>query len=315
MNDLFLAVETGGTKLQFVLGDAQGCIVQRSRLSVARERGFQGILEAVTAQVPLFSAAAAQNGARIARIGVGFGGPVDARSGCVLGSMQISGWSDFPLQSYLEEKTGLPVRVYNDTDAATWGEYRLGAGRGTRNFFYTNIGSGVGGGAVLNGRLYLAQGRGSMEFGQSYTVGAADTAERVEALCSGWAVEHCLRQAKIPPASVLSAKQQETLTCRDWAEAIRSGDAYACALLDRHAYRFSVGLANVIALLDPEVLAIGGGVALLGEPLLSRLRTQTERLIYGIYRGSYRIETAELQEDAVPLGVLRLLAEETEALQ
>ena len=73
-------------------------------------------------------------------------------------------------------------------------------------------GSGVGGGAVLNGQLYLAQGRGSMEFGQSYTVGAADTAERVEALCSGWAVEHCLRQAKIPPASVLSAKQQEILT-------------------------------------------------------------------------------------------------------
>ena len=233
MSDLFLAVETGGTKLQFVLGDAQGCIVQRSRLSVARERGFQGILEAVTAQVPLFSAAAAQNGARIAHIGVGFGGPVDARSGCVLGSMQISGWSDFPLKTYLEEKTGLPVRVYNDTDAATWGEYRLGAGRGTRNFFYTNIGSGVGGGAVLNGQLYLAQGRGSMEFGQSYTVGAADTAERVEALCSGWAVEHCLRQAKIPPASVLSAKQQEILTCQDWAEAIRSEDAYACALLDR----------------------------------------------------------------------------------
>ena len=229
--------------------------------------------------------------------------------------MQISGWSDFPLKTYLEEKTGLPVRVYNDTDAATWGEYRLGAGRGTRNFFYTNIGSGVGGGAVLNGQLYLAQGRGSMEFGQSYTVGAADTAERVEALCSGWAVEHCLRQAKIPPASVLSAKQQEILTCQDWAEAIRSEDAYACALLDRHAYRFSVGLSNVIALLDPEVLVIGGGVALLGEPLLSRLRTQTERLVYGIYRGSYRIETAKLQEDAVPLGVLRLLAEETEALQ
>ena len=153
MSDLFLAVETGGTKLQFVLGDAQGCIVQRSRLSVARERGFQGILEAVTAQVPLFSAAAAQNGARIAHIGVGFGGPVDARSGCVLGSMQISGWSDFPLKTYLEEKTGLPVRVYNDTDAATWGEYRLGAGRGTRNFFYTNIGSGVGGVALLSGPL------------------------------------------------------------------------------------------------------------------------------------------------------------------
>ena len=75
MSDLFLAVETGGTKLQFVLGDAQGCIVQRSRLSVARERGFQGILEAVTAQVPLFSAAAAQNGARIAHIGVGFAIP------------------------------------------------------------------------------------------------------------------------------------------------------------------------------------------------------------------------------------------------
>ena len=58
-----------------------------------------------------------------------------------------------------------------------------------------------------------------------------------------------------------------------------------------------------------------GALALLGEPLLSRLRTQTERLVYGIYRGSYRIETAKLQEDAVPLGVLRLLAEETEALQ
>ena len=184
MSDLFLAVETGGTKLQFVLGDAQGCIVQRSRLSVARERGFQGILEAVTAQVPLFSAAAAQNGARIAHIGVGFGGPVDARSGCVLGSMQISGWSDFPLKTYLEEKTGLPVRVYNDTDAATWGEYRLGAGRGTRNFvLHEHRKRRRRWRGAERAAVSRAGAPAAWNSARAYAVGAADTAERVEALC------------------------------------------------------------------------------------------------------------------------------------
>lgn len=312
-----LAVETGGTKIQLFLGDRGGAIYSRQRVPVRREAGFRGILDAVTAAFPEAVSSARRLGGRIDRIGFGFGGPVDADSGNVLGSMQIGGWEDFPFRQYFEERTGLPVFVYNDTNAAAWGEYLRGAGRGTRQFFYTNMGSGVGGGLVLGGKLYNGQGRGAAEFGQTYVPDLWNPGNRcgarLETLCSGWAIEARLRTGRIPRDSLLwqlCGGEQAKLTCRMLGEAAGRGDPYALRELDRTAEAFSIGLANILCLLCPERIAIGGGVSLIGRPLIEALVRYTSERAFKNLRSPWRVAASELGEDAVPVGVLLLAGEE-----
>src|SRR6478752_6027860 len=132
----FLAIEIGGSKLQLFAGTGAGEIVDR-------ERGAEGIRAHIAQALPELIAKW-----QPAAIGVGYGGPVDWRTGRIWKSYHIAGWSDFPLADWLREQTGLPAFVENDSNLATLGEAICGAGKGMNPVFYTNMGSGVGGGLV-----------------------------------------------------------------------------------------------------------------------------------------------------------------------
>ena len=145
--DNYVGIEIGGTKLQVVLGDE--VIRARRTLSVDAAKGAAGIrqqieeaLEELTSDLP------------IRAVGVGFGGPVDWKSGKICRSHQIEGWSDFDLGGWLKKLTGKPVLVDNDANVAALGEARHGAGAGFNPVFYVTLGSGVGGGLVVDGKIY-----------------------------------------------------------------------------------------------------------------------------------------------------------------
>lgn len=312
--DLILAVETGGTKLQLVAGDKTGKIYFKKRVPVPLESGAQGTLDCIVNSVPEFLEKAAEIEGKIQRMGIGFGGAVNSKTQRVFASVQIPGWKDFPLSEYMEEKTGLPTRIYNDSNAAAWGEYVLGSGKNqAETFFYTNIGSGVGGGIVINGALYDGMGYGAGEFGQTYVADPWENkpfpGERVENLCSGWAIQERLRKMDIPQNSLLwqlCSRRQAEITSKMFGEAVLKEDEFAVNFLDTVAHTFSLGLANVIDLISPEIIAVGGGVSLIGEPLISRLNTYTAQYIHYNNRGKYKIVQSELGEMTVPVGTLLL---------
>lgn len=308
--DLVIAIETGGTKLQFYVGDFQGSIIYKKCYEVDMEAGKQGILDAIECNVNTISAEAKKRGDTIRRIGIGFGGVVDYNKGITLGSMQIGGWGNFRLKEYVEEKTNIATYIYCDTDAAAWGEFKKGIGKGSECFFYTNIGSGIGGGGILGGKLYRGQGHGAFEFGQTYIDTKGTT---VESACSGWAIQKYLQSAEIPKNSILMELvkgKQNMLTCKHWAEGIVHKDRFSMGVLDKVTSDFAVGLANVVNLISPEVIAIGGGVSSIGEPLISRIRDKTEEKVYKYcFRKSYKLDIASLGEEIVPIGVLLLTLE------
>jgi glucokinase len=163
-----LGVEIGGTKQQIALASPEGEILKILQGRVAPEEGAEGIKNWLLTEIPPFTRQAQQDEKAVERIGIGFGGPVDSHTGSILKSVQVRGWSGFPLKSWFEKNFNLPTLVANDTNAAAWGEYCRGSGRGTEQFFYTNMGSGVGGGLILDGKLYDGQGYGAGEFGQTY---------------------------------------------------------------------------------------------------------------------------------------------------
>ena len=318
MKPLLLAIETGGTKIQLVLGTSAGDICYRYRTLVDRKKGMQGILDKVLEAFPLLEQEAAKLGGKIECAGIGFGGPVDSTSGMAIWSAQIDGWGNFPVADYFKEKTGLSAYLFNDSNAAAWGEYCRGAGRGSQIFFYTNIGSGIGGGIILNGKLFDGQGFGAAEFGQSYLYDpwykgdSRYPVNHIERICSGWSIEQRLRSDKIPENSVLlqlCEGHQEKINCHLWSEAIRMNDGYALKVLEETAEYFAIALSNVLCFYSPEVIAIGGGVSLIGDPLITRIRKYTDQYVYQNSRGKYRIVKSELDEDVVLVGTLLLTGE------
>jgi glucokinase len=300
----YLAVEIGGTKLQLCVGTGDGRIVDRRRFAVDRARGGEGIREQIAQAAPELIAQWSP-----AAIGVGYGGPVDWRTGRIWKSYHIAGWSDFPLGDWLRERTGLPVFAENDTNLGALGEARCGAGQGANPVFYTNMGSGVGGGLIIDGRIYHGAAPTEMEFGHLRLYGP----ERIlEDDCAGWSLDRAIRTAIIdtpdsPLARLIAADPGGE--ARHLAAALEAGDPLAQFLISQLAGHLANALGVVTQLLNPAVIVIGGGVSLIGEPLRSAVAELLPNHIMDILRPGPPIRLAGLREDSVPVGALLMAAD------
>ncbi len=312
MSGLVLGVEIGGTKLQAALGRRDGTILARRRGSAPAGADAKGILAWFPGPMRELIAEAGKHGGRVEGVGVGFGGPIDTPRGTTVKSHQVSGWDDFPLRDWFAGETKLPAAVINDSNAAGWAEYRCGSGRGTRTFCYMNVGSGIGGALVLDGRLHDGQGLGAWEMGHtriSEIAGGALRQTKLEDLCSGWAIERAIRAQPPKPGTPLYAAcggDASKLTCGMLGDAAQQGDAEAQRLIDIVAERLARAMANAVTLVHPERFALGGGVSLLGEVLLDPLRRYVNDYVFEPYRGWYEIVPAALGEDVVLVGALLL---------
>jgi glucokinase len=312
MTDVFLALEIGGTKLQAVLGFMSdgGTLVRRG--AAPSEGGAEAILNWFIQPVRELIDEAGARDCAVRRIAIGFGGPIDSERGIVLVSHQVQGWDGFELKKWAQEHFGIETCVYNDSSAAAWGEYVAGAGRGTKTFLYSNIGSGIGGGLVIDGRLHDGQGLGAAEVGHTYVPDWTNggTARKLEDLCSGWAIERRLRSGREfeagSPLAELSAQCPDNITCSMLGEAARRGDEAALEELEHVGQCIGLALANVITLVHPEKVALGGGVSLMGDVLLDPVRRWAHHYVFGPFRGRFSIIPCELGESVVTLGALYL---------
>lgn len=301
MRQSFLGIEIGGTKLQLVAGDAVARITARRRFTVDKQRGGAGIREQIQGALPELMELA-----KPAAIGVGFGGPVDSATGQICCSHQIEGWSEFPLGEWLRGLSSLPVSVDNDANTAALGEAKCGAGKGSNPVFYVTLGSGVGGGLVVGGRIYHGAKPGEAEIGH---VRLDKSGVIVEQRCAGWAVDRKIREAcKREPWSPLSQLTADTDhgEARALAPALAQGDPLAQRILDEVADDLAFGLSHVTQLMHPEVIVLGGGLSLVGEPLRAAVATALKRYVMEAFAPGPRLALAGLGEDAVPVGALLL---------
>ena len=296
-----LGIEIGGTKQQIIAGDNQGNIVDRCRFGMETNANASDIQKRITEELPKLITAHQPE-----RIGVGFGGPVDIAQGKVATSHQIEGWSGFPLRDWLHDLSGLPVVIENDANSAALAEAVRGAGRGFNPAFYMNMGSGVGGGLIINGKIYHGTAPGEVEFGHLRLDPDGTT---VEDRCSGWAVDNAIRDAakNNPDCPLAQLLGKETGgEAKYLAESLAQDDPVAQDILDTITHDLAFALSHVTHLFHPQVIILGGGLSLVGAPLRKGIEKKLPQFLMETYGNGPELKLAELTEDAVPMGALLL---------
>ena len=308
-----LAIEIGGTKLQLFTADETGVITRRIHHVIDPTQGAAGVLSLIArtlGELPTLPTA----------IGVGFGGPVDAATGRIITSHQVAGWTDFDLAAWLHQRTGAAtIRVENDANVAALGEARHGAGRSYRHVFYITLGSGVGGGMVVDGQLYRGTYPGEAEIGHVWIQPpnqAGQGGQTLEQACSGWAVDQLIRSqlASLPPTSPLrrlveqdDSQSAKVPAAQFLSPALAQQDPAAEQMLTQISHKLALGLSHATHLFHPDIIVLGGGLSLIGEPLRQAVERALSPLLVAAFRPGPAIQLAQLGPDAVPVGALALL--------
>lgn len=311
---MYLGIEIGGTKLQLALGEGDGLLRGQWRAPVDVQAGAAGIRRQILQAVPELLGSAGLGKGQVRGIGIGFGGPVDDTTRTVIKSHQIKGWDNFRLADWLGELLGWPAVLGNDADVAGLAETLFGAGRGLSPLFYITIGSGIGGGFVVNGAIYRGGGRGAAEIGHLRIFDPkTKTIDVLEHHASGWSIGHApelstrYRQSVETEPFWDSPEELATLTAADVARAASAGNVLAGRILSHAWDMLAEGICQVIALLSPRRIVIGGGVSLMGEKLLFEpLRAKVAARVFKPFAATYDIVPAALGEEVVVHGALAL---------
>jgi len=262
-----LGLDIGGTKLAAGVVDESGgvhsFVVRPSRTDLG--------VDAVLADLFALGRDAVERSGiewdEIDAVGVGCGGPLDAERGIVLAPPHLPGWRDVPVKALAEREYDRPVLLENDATAAAEGEHRWGAGAGTRNMVYLTLSTGVGGGVVVDGRLYRGSSGNGGELGHV-------TVDWHGRLCKGCGRRGCL-EAYVSGTSIAERAQEAGLslgTAEDVSAAARADDAGAAAVWDETVDALACGVISIVNLFEPELVVIGGGVTRSGEFLIGPVR-------------------------------------------
>jgi glucokinase len=306
-----VGVDLGGTKILAAYVSADGTIAGRAKRPTNSHSGPDAVAARVAQVVSEAIEAAGSSLEKVSAIGVGAPGPLDPETGIILTTPNL-GWKNFPLGPRLAEHLGKPVVVDNDVNVGTLGEVRFGAARGARSAVGIFVGTGVGGGIVIDGHIHHGASRNAGEIGHQVIVAngprcGCGVRGCLEAVASRSAIERALRKkVKEGVRSSLESKLKKAraqLTSRDLRAAYQGGDKLVRKLVNRAAWYAGVGAANMLNLFSPERVVIGGGVAeAFGEPYLERVRESAREHCFAIAYEASRIVLAELGDDAGVLG-------------
>ena len=308
---LTIGVDVGGTKVAAGVVAEDGTILANARRPTPS--ASPGDVEATIAAL----VTDLRTEHEVVAVGIGAAGFIDADRARVLFAPNLA-WRDEPLRDEVARRVGLPVVVENDANAAAWAEHRFGAGKGERDLVCVTVGTGIGGGIILDGALYRGRFGIGAEFGHMQVVPdgrRCGCGQRGcwEQYCSGRALLHEAREiADVQPdfgarLLALGGGEPEGIEAPEVTQAAREGDPAALACFAEVGGWLGQGLADLAALLDPGVFVVGGGVADAGELLLAPAREVFARRLTGTgHRPLAQIRLARLGNDAGLVGAADL---------
>lgn len=314
-----LAVDLGGTKIITAVVSPDGNIISRSYCLTLADKGHEAVISRLLSVIGKTMTQAKLRTSELAGMGIAAAGALDAERGVITDSPNLPGWRDIPLRDIMAEKVGVTTYVVNDASAAALGEHRFGAGKGTRNLIYITVSTGIGGGIVVDDKLYTGTDGTAGEIGHM-TIEAngpectCGNYGCLEVLASGTAVakeaKKRLSQGETSSVLELANGKIEDIGAEIVARAAKQGDHLACEIVARAANYLGIGLANLVNIFNPEMIVIGGGMSKMGNMLLKPARKVVRERAFQLPVRTARIVRALLGGDAGVVGMAAYIAEQ-----
>jgi glucokinase len=299
-----LGIDLGGTKVDVACCRLDGRMLAEQRIPTQPEDGPEKGLERIlrVADQVLDKAGVAR--AELAAVGLSVPGPIDPQGGQFLKLPNLPGWQGYPIRRTLEEHFDAPVHMDNDANAAALAEWKFGAGRGTEDMVYLTMSTGIGGGLILGGRLHRGHHRNAGEVGHEVIVPGGPVCGcgllgHLEGLCSGSGMARRLRQTVTAENSAMwqmAGGDPEKLSAEILVQAVRRGDDLAKKFFQETLDYLATGLANLIFILDPQVIVLGTIVAKNPDLYLQPLDRLVRRKVWDVFTTDLRILPAQLTD-------------------
>lgn len=309
MKKYVIGVDLGGTKISTAISTIEGNILANVVLPTKAEEGEVAVLGRIVQSIDEVIVGSSTSIDEIEAIGIGSPGPLDAKKGIIITTPNLP-FKNYNLVQPLKEKYNIPVYLDNDANAAAIGEYMFGAGKGKNSIVYFTVSTGVGGGAVLDGKVYRGHTSNALEIGHT-TVDPngprcnCGNLGCLEAMSSGTAIAKKGKEA-VSTNVETSLKKHDTVTSYEVFKEAEAGDEVAKDIIDNALTYLGIGVANAISTFDPEMIIIGGGVSKAGDIVFDTVKKVVNKRCFKSMAESCEIVPAGLGSDAGVVGAVAL---------
>lgn len=304
-----VGIDLGGTKISGAVADSHGNIVSQHTIPTGADEGEETVLKRIISVVEKVIGESMVGKEKVTAIGIGSPGPLNAKEGKIITTPNLP-FKDFNLVKLLKDTFNIPVYLDNDANVAAIGEYTFGSGKGTNNMVFITVSTGIGGGAILNGKIYRGNTSNALEVGHM-------TLEKdgprcncgnygcAEALASGTAIGRMARE-EVEKGAETSLANYEKITAIEVFKEAEKGDLVAKAVLDKALNYLGICVSNIITSFDPEMVIIGGGVSKNGSLVFEKVRKVVNERCFKTMAESTMIVPAALGTDAGVIGAVAL---------
>lgn len=306
-----VSVDIGGTKILTAIISSNGQILAREHVPTLAEQGPNAVIERIFMSIRQVLTRWDMPLSEVAGVAVAAAGGIETSSGVVTWSPNLPGWQNIPLGDIVRTKLNTPTLIIHDAGAAAVGEHRFGAGKSTSNMVFLTVSTGIGGGVIIDGKLYNGHNGTAGEIGHM-TIDVngppcpCGNTGCLEMLASGHALarEAVKRIDNGGKSSILeiAGGRIENITGEMVGKAAQLGDELAIEALNQISFYLGVGLTGIVNIFNPEAIVIGGGVSKLGELLLGPARAVVTERAFPLPGTTVKIATAELGEEAGIIG-------------
>lgn len=298
-----IGADIGSNSIEVAVVKINGEIIDSEQIALERNLTKDYLISKLITSLRDIRLRVAEKGINPICIGIAAKGFIDHRSGIILGPDQgIKGWNNLPLASIVNEGTGLPVFIGNDANMMTIAEHQFGSANGYKNIIFVALRTGIGGGIIINGKLYRGVNNAGGEFGQmiiDYNGNPSKLGIRgsFEYLASASAVVR-----RFYEESGAQKNESQPLTCKEIFELSYVNSPAAVKVVNENADIVGIGLANLITIFAPEIIILGGGMSQAGEPYLSNIRKSAFENSLENCHAEIKIERASLGSAASLMG-------------
>jgi glucokinase len=306
-----LAIDLGGTKIIAAIVSNQGRVMAREYRPTLADEGPQAVINRVLSTIDRLLSLRKVGSSQLSSISIAAAGAINFEKGLVTSSPNLPGWQNIPLRDIVREKYRVNTFLINDASAAALGEHRFGAGREVNNLVLLTLGTGIGGGIIINGRLYSGPCGSAGEIGHM-TIDvngprcSCGNIGCLEMLASGTAVAKeaisRIRQGERSSLTDIVEGKIESITAEKVGVAAQGGDSLALEVVLKAATYLGVGMVNLVNIFNPEMIIVGGGMAKMGDLLLDPARQVVRERAFQLPAQAVSIVPAQLGDDAGVLG-------------